>query len=196
MSTDSGGPLLLVAVLVTYTLVYRFISTGLVDSLILTINLGTLTLLVPMLVTSGRISLGIVTGLLLLVFAFPITTQLWFQQRVRQNQKDHTRELLFRRTLVAADLKWDLAVAFANLAELLIDPDCDPVLRYGFTWRARQRQRSMFLEALKASQLFAPIGLEELPIIDGRLWGIWFRILVGIPSVLLFLAACVVFLLH
>jgi hypothetical protein len=196
MSTDTAGPLLLVAVLVAYTLVYRFISTGLVDSLILTINLGTLTLLVPMLVNAGRVGLGMVMGLLLLVFASPIITQLWFQQRVRSNQKTQIQRVLFHRAQGASDLNYELAEAFANLAELLIDPDIDPFLHYGFTWRARHRQRLTFLAALTASQQFAPIAEEELEITDGLFWGRWFRGLVGIPSVLLFFAACFVFLVH
>lgn len=194
MTADKVGPLLLVVVLITYFLIYRFISTGLVDSLILTLNLGTLTLLVPMLVSSGRVPVAVVASLLLLVLTSPVIGQLWFQQRARQNQKTQTQNVLFRRSKGDADLRYDLAEKFANLAELMIDPDCDPSLHSGFTWRARHRQRQTFLAALGVTQLFEPINEEELYQPDALMWGRWFRSTVGVPSVLLFLAACLVFL--
>jgi hypothetical protein len=43
MSSDTAGWVFLVLTLIIYTLVYRFISTGLVESLIMTINLGAAT---------------------------------------------------------------------------------------------------------------------------------------------------------
>jgi len=194
ITTETAGSILLVAVLVTYTLVYRFATTTLVDSLVLTVNIGTLTLLVPMTLHSGRIPQGVIMLVILFLFALPMGAQLYFQLTVRHKQFQHTLEVLQQHAKGNAARRGELARAFADLAELMIDPDCDPYTRTGVTYQARDRQRHVFLEAVGSTDLFTYIATDELLIPDGVKWGKWFRLTVGFPSVIAFLAACLVFL--
>jgi hypothetical protein len=196
ISGTMWGTLLLVGVLVAYTIGYKFASTGLVDSLVLTVNLATLTLLVPMILDPGRVPQTLVTLVIFFFLALPMLTQLAIHDRVREKQKEQIRLKLTERAKIKdADRREEVTKAFAELAELLIGPDCDPTLHHGITYETRTTQRSVFRRALAATRLFEDIPLVDLEIPDGLRYGRLYRWTVAIPSAIAFLLACSLFLM-
>ncbi len=197
ISATMWGTLLLVGVLVVYTIGYKFASTGLVDSLVLTVNLATLTLLVPMILDPGRVPQTLVTLVIFFFLALPMLTQLAIHDRVRQKQKEQIRLTLTDHAKIRdADRREEVTRAFAQLAELLIGPDCRTQhSTMGITYETRTTQRSVFQRALAATRLFEDIPLVDLEIPNGLRYGRLYRWTVAIPSTMAFLLACLLFLM-